>query len=106
MNPGATYYAEVQYDSPHEYAWCQAHAGQCNMYNNASYRQYGAHVGTTSFTFSSIGSTVRMAPATSAWTGATFEQGRTRSRQRRDLVYGLQSDQPKCRGVALRIRSI
>jgi hypothetical protein len=25
LNPGATYYLEVQYDSPHEYAWCQAH---------------------------------------------------------------------------------
>src|ERR1700730_16632753 len=40
MNTGATYYLEVQYDSPHEYAWCQAHPGQCNMYNNASYRHY------------------------------------------------------------------
>ena len=39
MNPGATYYAEAQYVTPHEYAWCQAHSGQCNMYNNASYRQ-------------------------------------------------------------------
>ena len=50
MNTGATYYAEVQYDSPHEYAWCQAHPGQCNMYNNASYRRYNVS-GTTSFTF-------------------------------------------------------
>ena len=70
MNTGATYYAEVQYDSPHEYAWCQAHAGQCNMYNNASYRRYNV-TGTTSFTFSAVGSTVRMTPATDAWTGAT-----------------------------------
>jgi hypothetical protein len=70
MNSGATYYAEVQYDSPHEYAWCQAHPGQCNMYNNASYRRYSV-TGTTSFTFSAVGSTVRMTPATDAWTGAT-----------------------------------
>jgi hypothetical protein len=70
MNTGATYYAEVQYDSPHEYAWCQAHAGQCNMYNNASYRRFNVS-GTTSFTFSPVGSTVRMTPATDAWTGAT-----------------------------------
>ena len=70
MNTGATYYAEVQYDSPHEYAWCQAHPGQCNMYNNASYRRYNV-TGTTSFTFAAVGSTVRMTPATGAWTGAT-----------------------------------
>lgn len=70
MNIGATYYAEVQYDSPHEYSWCQAHPGQCNMYNNASYRRYNV-VGTTSFTFAAVGSTVRTTPATDAWTGAT-----------------------------------
>ena len=70
LNTGATYYAEVQYDSPHEYAWCQAHAGQCNMYNNASYRRYNV-TGTTSFTFSAVGATVRMTPATDVWTGAT-----------------------------------
>jgi hypothetical protein len=71
MNTGATYYAEVQYDTPHEYAWCHAHSGQqCNMYNNASYRRYNV-TGTTSFTFSAVGSTVRTTPATGAWTGAT-----------------------------------
>ena len=70
MNVGATYYAEVQYDSPHEYAWCQAHPGQCNMYNNASYRRYSV-AGTTTFTFAAVGSTVRTTPATGAWTGAT-----------------------------------
>src|SRR5205085_9441226 len=40
LNPGATYFAEAQYITPHEYAWCQANPGQCNMYNNASYRQF------------------------------------------------------------------
>ena len=70
LNAGATYYLEVQYDSPHEYAWCQANPGQCNMYNNASYRRYNV-TGTTNFTFSSVGATVRMTPATGAWTGAT-----------------------------------
>ena len=70
MNTGATYYAEVQYDSPHEYAWCQSHPGQCNMYNNASYRRYNV-TGTTSFTFTAAAATVRMSPATDAWTGAT-----------------------------------
>ena len=71
MNTGATYYTEVQYDTPQEYAWCQAHPGQCNMYNNASYRRYNV-TGTTSFTFSAVGSTVRMRPGIIAWTGATF----------------------------------
>jgi len=71
MNPGATYYAEMQYVTPHEYAWCQAHPGQCNMYNNASYRQFNV-AGTTNFTFSPVGSTVRMTPAISAWPGATI----------------------------------
>ncbi len=27
LNAGATYYAEVQYLGPHEYAWCQTHPG-------------------------------------------------------------------------------
>jgi hypothetical protein len=40
LNQGATYFAEAQYVVPHEYTWCQSHPGQCNMYNNASYRQY------------------------------------------------------------------
>jgi hypothetical protein len=70
LNVGATYYAEAQYVTPHESAWCQAHTGQCNMYNNASYRRFNV-AGTTSFSFSPVGSTVRMTPAINAWTGAT-----------------------------------
>jgi hypothetical protein len=75
QNPGATYFGEAAYLSPHEYTWCQAHPGQCNMFNNVSYRQF--HVtGTTSFTFTAVGSTVRMQPAIQAWmpTGATVNQ--------------------------------
>jgi hypothetical protein len=71
LNPGATYYAEAQYVTPHEYAWCQAHPGQCNMYNNASYRRFNVS-GTTSFTFSSVGNTVRTTPAINVWPGATI----------------------------------
>jgi hypothetical protein len=71
LNGGATYYAEVQYLSSDEYAWCQTHAGQCNMYNNASYRQYSVS-GTTSFIFSEVGSTTQMLGAVNAWTGATI----------------------------------
>lgn len=70
-NPGATYYAEAQYVTPHEFAWCQANPGQCNMYNNVSYRRYNVS-GTTSFTFSAVGSTVREKVAVMAWPDATF----------------------------------
>ena len=73
LNQGATYFAEAQYVTPHEYTWCQAHPGECNMYNNVSYRQFSVS-GTTSFTFSPVGSTVRMQPAIMAWTGATMNQ--------------------------------
>ena len=71
LNPGATYYAEAQYVTPHEYAWCQAHPGECNMYNNVSSRQFTV-TGTTSFTFGALGSTMRTIPAINAWTGATI----------------------------------
>ena len=73
MNQGAIYFAEAAYITPHEYAWCQAHPGQCNMYNNASYRQYQVS-GTTNFTFTPLGSTTRMYPAIMAWTNATVSQ--------------------------------
>jgi subtilisin-like proprotein convertase family protein len=71
MNPGATYFGEAQYVTPHEYAWCQSHPGECNMYNNVSYRQFTVS-GTTSFTFVPAASTVRTAPAINAWPGATI----------------------------------
>ena len=71
LNPGAIYYGEAQYVTPHEYVWCQANPGQCNMYNNVSYRRFNVS-GTTSFTFSAVGSTVRMASAIQAWPGATI----------------------------------
>ena len=70
LNPGATYYAEVQYISSDEYAWCQGHPGQCNMFNNASYLRHNVS-GTSSFSFTPVGDTVRMA-AVHAWPGATI----------------------------------
>jgi hypothetical protein len=73
LNQGATYFAEATYITPHEYAWCQAHPGQCNMFNNASYRRYSV-AGITNFTFAPLGPTVRMQPAIRAWTGATVTQ--------------------------------
>src|SRR4030095_6090262 len=69
--PLSFYFAEAQYITPHEYAWCVAHPGECNMYNNVSYRQFTVS-GTTSFTFSPVGATVRKAPAINAWAGATI----------------------------------
>ena len=71
LNSGATYYCEVQYITPHEYAWCQTHPGECNMYNNSSYRQFRVS-GTNTFFFSEFGNTVRMTPAVQAWPGATI----------------------------------
>jgi hypothetical protein len=72
LNPGATYYGEAQYVTPHEYAWCQTHPTQCNMYNNASYRRFNVTGTNGPFSFSSVGATVRMASAITAWTGATI----------------------------------
>ena len=74
LNPGATYFAEAQYIVPHEYTWCQSHPGQCNMYNNASYRRYSVTGINQPFSFSSAGPTVREQPAIMAWTGATVNQ--------------------------------
>jgi len=74
QNAGATYFAEAQYVTPHEYTWCQANPGQCNMFNNASYRQFSVNGGPTNFNFSPVGSTIQMQPAIMAWTGATFSQ--------------------------------
>lgn len=72
QNPGATYYAEGQYITPHEYVWCQANPGQCNMNNNVSFRQYSVTGTTSPFSFSPVGSTQRQKPAINAWTGATL----------------------------------
>ena len=74
LNPGATYFVEAQYVTPHEYAWCQANPGQCNMYNNASYRQFSVTGTNPPFSFSAVGSTVQMQPAIEAWPGATINQ--------------------------------
>ena len=71
-NVGATYFGETQYVTPHEYAWCQAHPGECNMYNNTSYRRFNVTGSGTSFSFPTAGATVRMESAIKAWTGATI----------------------------------
>ncbi|MBS1793303.1 MAG: carboxypeptidase regulatory-like domain-containing protein [Acidobacteria bacterium] len=71
LNAGATYYAEAQYITPHEYAWCQANPTQCNMNNNVSYRQYSV-TGTTSFSFTPVSTTQRQKTAVTAWTGSTL----------------------------------
>ena len=74
LNPGATYFVEGQYVTPHEYTWCQTHPTECNMFNNVSYRQFNVHGGPNNFTFSPSGSTIQMQPAIMAWTGATVSQ--------------------------------
>src|SRR5581483_11842703 len=76
QNPGAVYFGEAAYISPHEYTWCQAHPDQCNMFNNFSYRKFSVSGGPTFFSFTPTGNTVRMQPAIQAWadTGATVTQ--------------------------------
>lgn len=69
-NPGATYYAEAQYVTPHEYVWCQQNPTQCNMYNNVSYRRYSVSGTTGTFSFSPVGSTQRQKAAITAWTNS------------------------------------
>jgi hypothetical protein len=44
------------------------------MYNNASYRRFNVNGGPNNFTFSPVGSTIRMQPAIMAWAGATVSQ--------------------------------
>jgi hypothetical protein len=71
LNAGATYYAEGQYITPHEYVWCQANPGECNMYNNVSYRRYNVSGTTSPFTFPTGGfTTIRKEAAINAWRAA------------------------------------
>ncbi len=72
QNAGATYYAESQYVTPHEYAWCQANPTQCNMYNNVSYRRFNVSGTGSPFSFSPAAATVRAKTAVSAWPGSTL----------------------------------
>jgi len=74
LNAGAKYFAEANYIVPDEGIWCQTHPTECNMYNNASYRQYSVTGINPPFSFSAVGSTVREQPAIKAWTGATVNQ--------------------------------
>src|SRR5438093_3770325 len=74
LNPGAKYFAEAQYVVPHEYTRCKSHPGQCNMYNNASWRRYNVTGVNQPFSFTSVGATMRKQPAIMAWTGATVNQ--------------------------------
>jgi hypothetical protein len=76
QNPGATYYGEAAYITPHEYTWCQTHPDQCNMFNNFSYKKFTVSGGPTNFIFTQAGNTVRMQAAIEAWaaTGATVTQ--------------------------------
>ena len=101
LNPGATYFAEAEYIVPHECTWCQSHPDQCNMYNNASYRQYTVTGVNQPFSFTAAGATVREQPAITAWTGATVNQVQPASGKRWYLVHGLQSDEPLCWRLAL-----
>jgi hypothetical protein len=71
LNLGATYWAEGQYVTPHEYVWCQAHPTQCNMNNNVSHRKYLVTGIGSPFSFTAGAATVREKAAVTEWTGAT-----------------------------------
>jgi hypothetical protein len=75
-NPGASYFGEAAYISPHEFTWCQSHPTECNMFNNYSHRKFSVAGGPTNFTFIPQSSTVRMQPAIQEWvaTGATVNE--------------------------------
>ena len=75
LNAGATYFAEAEYIVPNEGTWCQSHPDQCNMYNNASYRQCSVVGINQPFSFNFVGNTVREQPALMAWTGAIVNEG-------------------------------
>lgn len=72
LNVGASYFAESQYVTPHEYVWCQANPAQCNMNNNVSYRKYTVSGTVSPFSFSPGAATVRTKAAITGWMGATF----------------------------------
>jgi hypothetical protein len=75
LNQGATYFAEANYIVPDEGTWCQAHPDQCNMYNNASYKQFTVVGVNQPFSFNPAGPTVREQPAIMAWTGSIVNEG-------------------------------
>ncbi len=100
INPGATYFGEAQLVTPHEYAWCQSHPGQCNMFNNVSYRKF-AVTGTTSFNFTPVGGTVQMTPALFGLARSHHSDDRARAGSRWPGLHRLQSDNSIHRGLAL-----
>ena len=105
LNPGALYYAEVQYISSDEYAWCQTHPGQCNMYNNASYLRYTVS-GTSSFTFTAFGSTRRMEAAVNGWTGATIQPIEPEPGVDGRAFIAYKITEPSAGALALRVRDL
>src|SRR5260370_1677165 len=101
QNPGASYFAEAEYISVTEYNWCQAHPGQCNMYNNASYRPFSVSGGPTSFSFSPTGPTVRMQPAIIALTGTGATVNQVRAEPGNDGIWfmGYKVTKPSAGGL-------
>jgi hypothetical protein len=78
LNPGATFYGEAQYITPHEFTWCSTHPGTCiadsgsNTFNNASSRKVNVSGSGTNYNFSWNGATLRKQPAITQWAGATI----------------------------------
>ena len=78
QNPGATYFGEAAYITPHEFTWCQSHPGQCNMFNNFSYRQFTVTGGHEFHLSSRHGANAAGHPGLGSY-GRDGEPGRTRS---------------------------
>src|SRR5438094_739895 len=74
LNVGATYFAEAEYIVPHEGTWCQSHPTECNMYNNASYRQCSVIGINQPVSFNFVGNTGREQLAIMVWTGAIVNE--------------------------------
>ena len=90
LNSGQRILPKRNYIVPHEGIWCAGHPTECNMYNNASYRQYNVIGVNQPFSFTSVGSTVREQPAIIAWTGATVSDPiQPAAGNRWYLVHGL-----------------
>ncbi len=55
LNVGATYYAEAQYVTPHEYVWCQAHAWSMQHVQQCLLPSFQRHRHDESFHFFDFG---------------------------------------------------
>jgi len=99
LNPGATYYAESQYITPHEYTWAMQHVQQCLLPSVHCQRHDKFHL---------FGGWIHGAnePCHQCLGWSDHQQDRARSRGRWLWAPWLQSDEPKRWSLALRVRHL